>query len=144
MFGGRLRDSLPVLRILAIKTPDEMAAQAERLVAAGYRCLKVKAEGDVNRDVARVAAIRERVGDAIGLTVDANQSWSVKDAISALIRMAEYRIDLAEQPVAASDFSGLKLVTDCGVQSPSKPMKARTVLMPCFALSPTASSIRSA
>ncbi len=113
MFGGRLRDSLPVLRILAIKTPDEMAAQAERLVAAGYRCLKVKAEGDVNRDVARVAAIRERVGDAIGLTVDANQSWSVKDAISALIRMAEYRIDLAEQPVAASDFSGLKLVTDC-------------------------------
>jgi L-alanine-DL-glutamate epimerase-like enolase superfamily enzyme len=112
LFGGKLRESLPILRILAIKSPDEMAAQAERLVAAGYSYLKIKVEGDVAHDVARVAAIRRRVGDAVHLTVDANQSWSVKNAISALNQMAEHRIDLAEQPVAANDFTGLKLVTD--------------------------------
>jgi L-alanine-DL-glutamate epimerase-like enolase superfamily enzyme len=112
LFGGKLRESLTILRILAIKSPDEMAAQAERLVAAGYSYLKIKVEGDVAHDVARVAAIRRRVGDAVHLTVDANQSWSVKNAISALNQMAEHRIDLAEQPVAANDFTGLKLVTD--------------------------------
>src|SRR5205085_9773920 len=59
LLGGKLRDSLPVLRILAIKSPDEMAAQAERLVQTGYRYLKIKVEGSVELDVRRVAAIRE-------------------------------------------------------------------------------------
>ena len=46
------------------------------------------------------------------LTVDANQSYSVEDAIEALNRMAEFDIDIAEQPVAAADHEGLKRVTD--------------------------------
>jgi L-alanine-DL-glutamate epimerase-like enolase superfamily enzyme len=112
LFGGKLRDSLPILRILAIKTPPEMAAQAETLVNAGYHHLKIKVEGDVAQDVARVAAIRERIGNSIHLTIDANQAYTVKDAIAALNRMAAHNIDLAEQPVAASDLVGLKLVTD--------------------------------
>lgn len=112
LFGGKLRDHFPILRILGLKSPDEMATQAERLVQAGYRNLKIKLDGDVRLDVDRVSAIRGRVGDDAHLTVDANQSYTVKDAIAALTRMAEYRVDLAEQPVAAKDFAGLKQVTD--------------------------------
>jgi L-alanine-DL-glutamate epimerase-like enolase superfamily enzyme len=112
MFGGALRQSVPILRILAIKTPAEMAAQAQKLVDAGYSYLKVKVEGAVKEDVARVRAIRRQVGDAIHLTLDANQVYSVKDAIAALTRMAEFDLDLAEQPVAADDLAGLKLVTE--------------------------------
>jgi L-alanine-DL-glutamate epimerase-like enolase superfamily enzyme len=52
------------------------------------------------------------VGDGVHLTIDANQSYGVKDAIAALTRMAEFDIDLAEQPVAAGDLAGLKRVTD--------------------------------
>jgi L-alanine-DL-glutamate epimerase-like enolase superfamily enzyme len=112
LFGGSLRDSVPILRILAIKTPDEMAAQAQRLVDAGYAYLKIKVHGEVNEDVARVRAIRRQIGNRLHLTIDANQSYSVKDAIAALTRMAEFDIDIAEQPVAAGDLAGLKLVTD--------------------------------
>lgn len=112
LFGGKLRDQLPILRILALKSPDEMAAQAEKLVQAGYKHLKIKVDGDVDLDVQRVSAIRRRVGDDVHLTVDANQSYTVKHAIAALNRMAEFGIDLAEQPVPAEDFAGLKQVTD--------------------------------
>jgi L-alanine-DL-glutamate epimerase-like enolase superfamily enzyme len=111
LFGGPVRDNVPILRILAIKTPAEMAMQAQKLVDKGYRYLKVKVHGDVDEDVARVAAIRRQVGDGVHLTIDANQSYSPKDAIAALNRMAEHRIDLAEQPVSADDFAGLGLVT---------------------------------
>jgi L-Ala-D/L-Glu epimerase len=111
LFGGAVRDGVPILRILAIKTPTEMAAQAQRLVDRGYRYLKIKVHGHVAEDVARVAAIRKQVGDDIHLTIDANQSYAPKDAISALNRMAEHRIDLVEQPVAADDVAGLALVT---------------------------------
>ena len=55
LFGGKVRDQLPILRILAIKTPPEMAAAAQKLVDKGYRYLKIKVHGDVEEDVARVA-----------------------------------------------------------------------------------------
>src|SRR5450631_2662029 len=111
LFGGAVRDRVPILRILAIKTPQEMAIQAQKLVDRGYRYLKIKVHGDVEEDVARVAAIRAQVGHDVHLTIDANQSYSPKDAITALNRMAEQRIDLVEQPVSADDFAGLALVT---------------------------------
>jgi L-alanine-DL-glutamate epimerase-like enolase superfamily enzyme len=102
---------VPVLRIVAIKSPAEMADQAQKLLDQGYRYFKIKVHGDVEEDVARVKAIRERVGVDAHLTIDANQSYTPKDAITAINRMAEYRLDLVEQPVSRHDLKGLELVT---------------------------------
>jgi L-alanine-DL-glutamate epimerase-like enolase superfamily enzyme len=111
LLGGKVRESVPVLRIVAIKSPSDMAEQAQRLLDQGYRYFKIKVHGDVEEDVARVKAIRERVGADAHLTIDANQSYTPKDAITAINRMAEYRLDLVEQPVSRHDLKGLELVT---------------------------------
>ena len=111
ILGGRMRDSIPVLRILAIKTPEEMAAKAAELFGEGYRYFKIKVHGDIEDDVARVRAIRQKLGPQAHLTIDANQSYRPKDAIHAIGRMAEFGLDLVEQPVARNDVDGLKLVT---------------------------------
>ncbi len=111
LLGGKVRDEIPVLRIVAIKKPDEMAKNSQLLVDKGYRYLKIKVHGDVEEDVARVRAIRKQVGDDIHLTIDANQSYDVKDAIQAINKMVDYNIELAEQPVNIDDLEGLKLVT---------------------------------
>jgi L-alanine-DL-glutamate epimerase-like enolase superfamily enzyme len=112
LLGDKFRDAVPILRILSIKTPGDMARNAAKLMGTGYRHLKIKVEGKIEDDVARVRAIRREVGDDVYLTVDANQSYSVEDAIAALTRMAEFQIALAEQPVAKNDLEGLKRVTD--------------------------------
>jgi L-alanine-DL-glutamate epimerase-like enolase superfamily enzyme len=112
LFGGKVRDRVPILRILAIKTPQEMAVSAQKLADKGYGYFKIKVHGDVAEDVARVKAIRRQVGDDAHLTIDANQSYQPKDAIAAINRMAEFNIDLVEQPVKVDDMRGLKLVTD--------------------------------
>jgi L-Ala-D/L-Glu epimerase len=112
LLGGQVRARVPILRILAIKTPNEMAAQAQKLIDRGYRYLKIKVDGEIEEDVARVSAIRRQVGDEVHLTIDANQSYTPKGAVSAINRMAEYNIDLVEQPVPVGDRRGLKLVTD--------------------------------
>src|SRR5439155_24281272 len=78
LLGGKVRDRVPILRIIPIKSPAEMAANAARVVAQCYRHRKIKVHGDVELDVARVKAIRERVGDDIHLTIDANPSYSPK------------------------------------------------------------------
>ena len=112
LFGGAGRSEFRSLRILPIKKPAEMAANARRLFDQGVRHFKIKVHGDVEEDIACVAAVREEVGRDGHLTIDANQSYSPKDAIRAITRMAAFNIDLAEQPVPFNDLRGLKLVTD--------------------------------
>ncbi len=112
LFGGASKTEFPSLRILPIKKPAEMAANARALYDDGVRHFKIKVHGNVDEDVACVAAIREEVGPDANLTVDANQSYSPKSAIQAVTRMVEFKIDLVEQPVPFSDIRGLKLVTD--------------------------------
>ena len=111
LLGGRLRKKVAVLRILALKTPQEMASKAAELFDDGYRYFKIKVHGDIEEDVARVRAIRERLGSDAHLTIDANQSYSVKEAIISIERMAVYGIDLVEQPVHRHDLKGLAAVT---------------------------------
>ena len=120
LFGGACREDFPSLRILAIKSPKDMAASARTLMDKGVRHFKIKVHGDVEEDVARVGAIREEVGKDAFLTIDANQSYTPKNAIRAINRMADFGIDLAEQPVPARDLEGLKMVT----QSVSVPIEA--------------------
>ena len=112
LFGGAMRTEFSSLRILPIKSPADMAANARKLMNKGVRHFKIKVHGEVALDIARVAAIREEVGEDVGLTIDANQSYTPKDAIRAITAMADHGIALAEQPVAAGDLAGLKLVTD--------------------------------
>jgi L-alanine-DL-glutamate epimerase-like enolase superfamily enzyme len=112
LFGGAAVTEFPSLRILPIKSPDAMAANARRLFDKGVRHFKIKVHGNVEEDVACVAAIREEVGRDAHLTVDANQSYTPKNAVRAISQMAQFKIDLIEQPVHASDLRGLKLVTE--------------------------------
>jgi L-alanine-DL-glutamate epimerase-like enolase superfamily enzyme len=107
LLGTKVRGEIAVLRILAIKRPQEMSAVAAQLVAEGYRNLKIKLDGNVDDDAARVRAIRETVGAEIVLTVDANQSYRVADAIRLAARLEPLRVTLFEQPVAADDIAGL-------------------------------------
>jgi L-Ala-D/L-Glu epimerase len=111
LFGGPAVREFATLRILPIKSPSDMAKNARMLADNGVRHFKIKVHGTINEDVARVAAVRAELGPEVRLTIDANQSYSPKDAIRALNLMAPYGIDLAEQPVKANDLAGLKAVT---------------------------------
>ena len=111
LLGGKLRDAVPLSRILPIKSPDDMAANAGRLAGEGYRQLKLKLSGDTDLDVQRIAAVRAAVGEGVALTLDPNQSYNAKQMIAAFGRMERYGIALIEQPVPAADFAGLALLT---------------------------------
>ena len=67
---------------------------------------------DPDDDIANLRAIREAVGDGIGLRVDANQGYTVPQAIYALKGVAPLRIQFCEQPVVLSDTSGLRQVRE--------------------------------
>ena len=83
LLGGKLRDSIEQSRILAIKSPGEMGAQAARLVTEGLRQLKLKLSGDTGLDVQRIASVRDAAGADVALTLDPNQSYNAKQMIGA-------------------------------------------------------------
>jgi len=61
---------------------------------------------DVDRDVARVHAVRDARPDA-RLLIDANGGFSVEDAVRFAAEVARARIDLFEQPVPPGDWDAL-------------------------------------
>ncbi|KMY54173.1 mandelate racemase [Bacillus sp. FJAT-27231] len=109
LLGGQtnqLRNDMTV----SIGDKEEMVSDALKIIEDGFSILKIKAGKDWEKDVERISAIREAVGDKIVLRIDANQGWSVSQAIQ-IIRELEDRklnIELVEQPVKAYNIAGLK------------------------------------
>jgi L-Ala-D/L-Glu epimerase len=98
--------AVPVNALVGAEDPATAAAQAADAVAAGFRCVKVKA--GVGDDVDRLTAVRQAVGPGVALRVDANGAWSVEEAVAALEALAPVGIELCEEPVHG--LEGLRAV----------------------------------
>lgn len=84
---------------VGIGEPGDMAAKAERFVAQGARAVKIKVGKDREGDIERVRRIRETVGPAIALRIDANQGWDFDTAAACLQAMGAMDIQFCEQPL---------------------------------------------
>lgn len=79
---------------------QELATRAAALVRAGYTCLKVKVgRVAVDEDVSRLRLVRDRVGGAVELRVDANQSWTWDDAVRFAGGTSDLDIEFVEEPL---------------------------------------------
>lgn len=109
VLGGEPRPLITDITV-DLDTPEKMAARAEKFIGQGYQKIKIKVGEDPDLDMARLEAIRNKIGTSPTLSIDANQGWTVPQAISALSRMEKFKIEFVEQPVAAWDTEGLRRV----------------------------------
>jgi len=110
LLGGRSKPHLTISRVVSMAEPAAMAEAAARHVAAGFRTVKLKVGNadDPLLDARRLAAVREAVGPAVAIKIDANQGWRAPGvAIQAIRAMAPGRPAYVEQPVAWWDLEGL-------------------------------------
>ena len=103
LFGGPVRESVPLKWSVSGVGPAEAAEIARWAVGQGFTAMKVKVGIDPDGDVARVRSVWEAVGSAVRLGVDANGGWSVPVAIRTIRRLAEFNISFVEQPVPPPD-----------------------------------------
>ncbi len=110
--GRRWRDRIPVVWTVGIKDLDGMADEAKEAVAKGYKLLKLKIGGrPLEHDIANVTTVRQAVGDAVGIRVDANASLDFEEAYTILRQLAPLRLDLVEQPLDIADIDGMARLT---------------------------------
>jgi len=99
LLGGLQRQEATYFYYLARGTRESLAAQVADGLAAGFEVFYLKVGLDDAEDLAMVAAVREALGAAPRLRLDANGSWSLPQATRNLRALEEYDIDFIEQPV---------------------------------------------
>jgi len=81
---------------------DALAAKAK-----GFRGSKVKiGRPHGSEDLARLSAVRKAVGDGYEIMTDANQGFSVDEAIRRAARLRELDLAWIEEPLPADDIDG--------------------------------------
>jgi L-galactonate dehydratase len=93
---------------------DKMRALLQETLSKGYRHFKLKVGGSVEQDKRRLGIAREVIGYDKGniLMVDANQVWSVPEAIEYMKQLAEFKPWFIEEPTSPDDILGHKAVRD--------------------------------
>jgi mandelate racemase len=98
---------LPAYDSFGIVDPIADERAIRQSLDRGFRAIKIKiGDGDVEKDVATVAAVRRMIGPGIALMVDYNQSLDPPEALHRISRLAEYDLSWVEEPVPAEDIHG--------------------------------------
>jgi L-alanine-DL-glutamate epimerase-like enolase superfamily enzyme len=108
--GGENNKTLTTDMTVSIGDPKKMAADALKFKEQGFPAIKVKLGESKEKDVERIAGIREAIGKDIPLRIDANQGWKVKTAIETLTALEEFNIQHCEEPIARWNFMRLRKV----------------------------------
>ncbi len=100
LLGGALRRKIPVTHSIGLIGFEEAEREAAQVMREGIRTIKIKIGVEPDRDVEMVRRVRDTVGPAIALCVDANQGYrTVGEAVRAFRRMERSDLIYFEQPV---------------------------------------------
>jgi L-alanine-DL-glutamate epimerase-like enolase superfamily enzyme len=109
--GGGTPRLLTDLTISVNDTPT-MLADCESAIERGFTALKIKVGKRPEADVPRLQAIHKAVAGRAMLRIDANQGWTADQTIGTLriLDSDGLYFDLIEQPVPASDVTGMQAI----------------------------------
>lgn len=109
---GGTRNKIITDMTIGIESKETTVQKALKHTKSGFKALKIKVGLELAQDIRRVEAVRNAVGSSIELRVDANQGYTVDQAIMFCDAMNALGVVVVEQPVSAEDYAGLKMVTE--------------------------------
>tara|TARA_A100001037_G_scaffold137316_1_gene124234 strand:+ start:656 stop:1753 length:1098 start_codon:yes stop_codon:yes gene_type:complete len=115
LLGGKTRDRIEAYASdLHWEDPAQMAEKAAGYVADGYRFVKthVGAPGEDERDLERIAAVRDAIGENTGFMIDINTAFQRPRAHAFGQAIAEFNPFWYEEPLSPLDFAGHRELRD--------------------------------
>jgi muconate cycloisomerase len=110
LFGPVLRRRMPLLAVIGSDDHDADLREAQTRWDEGFRAFKIKvgigaaeADAERTREVCRLL----KGNGACLVSADANQGYSVEEALRYVAAIADTGLDFFEQPVAAHDLAGM-------------------------------------
>lgn len=112
--AGAFRDAVPGYGSGGFCNYDDatLAAQVREWAQQGFKSVKMKVGADPARDPERVRVVRDAVGPAVDVMVDANGAWPAREAVARVRELDEAAggIVWVEEPVSSRDHDGLAFV----------------------------------
>jgi L-alanine-DL-glutamate epimerase-like enolase superfamily enzyme len=118
---GGARDRVPAYASFGeVRDPRRRAEDGLAAIERGFRAIKLRPRHPtMAEDVKEVRAVREAVGDDLGIACDANQGWRVdvfapgprwdfKRALATARAYEEFRVTWLEEPLDQFDFEGYR------------------------------------
>ena len=106
---GAYRDAVPAYAsgLWLFQSIEELIGEAKSFLAEGFRAIKMRiGKPQIEEDVDRVRAVRQAIGPEADLMVDANQRFTVEQAIRLGRKIEEFNVTWFEEPVPADDLEG--------------------------------------
>jgi len=113
LLGGLCQPRIPLEWSVGLATPEKMAEdvlRAKSEFGIGVVCLKAGGKGGWKRDVENFIAVRKTVGPDVIMGMDANEGWTVSEAIRVVSRLRPHGLDYLEQPVKRQNIPGMAMV----------------------------------
>jgi L-rhamnonate dehydratase len=114
LLGGRTKPRIPVYasRLYSVEL-SEVAAEAKRYKAEGYKAMKLRfgwgptdGAAGMQRNLNLVRTVRETVGDGIDVMADAYMGWTLDYAKRMLPLLEPFNLRWLEEPVIPDDVHG--------------------------------------
>jgi len=92
---------------LGLMAPGEVADEAEKLLARGFRAVKLRlGYPALAEDLAALHAVKKRIGSEIAVMVDYNQALSLAQALERGRALDQEGIYWLEEPIRHDDYAG--------------------------------------
>lgn len=88
---------------LGYQAPASLIDEAQPMLEAGYKAVKLRIGDTVRDDIARMEAVRNAFGDGLAILTDANTGYTISDVRRVMPAMDALDIGWLEEPFPAHD-----------------------------------------
>jgi muconate cycloisomerase len=110
LMGGGAGAEIPMSALIPLMDAETMSALALDFQKTGVRTFRFKLGRSIAEDVKIITSVREKLGADARIRVDYNQAYTPDMAVRAIRAIEPFGIDVAEQPVSASNWLGMAYV----------------------------------
>jgi len=108
---GAQKGGIETYVTISLNTPEQMLEDAKDAYMNGYALLKIKVGANDGDDLQRISIICENIPEATVL-IDANQAWSLEEAIEIIHALHYPNISMIEQPVKKDEYEAMQTITE--------------------------------
>jgi L-alanine-DL-glutamate epimerase-like enolase superfamily enzyme len=99
---------------LGWQEPGRLVAEARAQIEQGFKAVKLRLGDTPARDVARLAAVRDALGDDLVILTDANTAYTLEDVRVVMPDLEEHGVGWLEEPFPAHDYRGYQTAAGLG------------------------------
>jgi L-alanine-DL-glutamate epimerase-like enolase superfamily enzyme len=111
VLGKQRQNQIPVLWPTSSGSADDDLGIIEQYHARGFNTYMLKmGTKPIYEDISRIKIVSSELPEGVRVMVDANQGWSRDEALEFANETQSLPLILIEQPLAAADYEGLRMV----------------------------------